>query len=226
MPTGVPLDHHRLRARRIARRFPPAFAGRQVDVEQVDLVVGRADLAGRIDHEGAIGEQAVVAPDGEAAEMHPHAVRVPPPRAPGQGPDRPPPARRLPAARARSRSSSPLISGVNSIAAPPSRACRTASTSACAVALAGRSRSAPEAARSGSCGEKRVEPSVALQREQVVAAADVAPVDEDLRHRHPARTLDHLVPLGTAAIEIVDRRASRPWREAALRRGRSKGRST
>ena len=44
-PIGVPLTSTTPAARRIDGGFPPAFAGRQIDVEQMELVVARADLA-------------------------------------------------------------------------------------------------------------------------------------------------------------------------------------
>ena len=50
-------------------------------------------------------------------------------------------------------------------------------------------------------GEQRIELAGALERMQVVAAADMHGADENLRHRHAAiRPLDHLVaPLPIAA---------------------------
>ena len=41
------VDHHRPVAGAIDGGFAPALAGRQIDVEQMDLVVARADLARR-----------------------------------------------------------------------------------------------------------------------------------------------------------------------------------
>src|SRR5690606_32361731 len=42
-------------------------------------------------------------------------------------------------------------------------------------------------------GKQRHEPALAVERGQVVEAADVALADEDLRHGAPAGLLDHLV---------------------------------
>ena len=55
------------------RDFAPALAVRQVDVEEVDLVVGGEDLALRIDHEGAVRDL-VAGLDGERAGMDEDAV--------------------------------------------------------------------------------------------------------------------------------------------------------
>ena len=78
-------------------------------------------------------------------------------------------------ARSRSRSSRPLISGVNSIAAPPAAASSHAPRPARRHWRRDRSRSAPGRARSSSAAEQRIEPAVALERVEIVGAADMAP---------------------------------------------------
>ena len=62
------VDHHRPLAAAIGGRFAPALAGRQVDVEQMDLVVAGADLALVVDHEAAIDELAAVLRRASASE--------------------------------------------------------------------------------------------------------------------------------------------------------------
>src|SRR3546814_5177706 len=48
------VGHHRRVAAGKRRRFAPALAGGQIDVEQMELVVARADRAMIVDHEAAI----------------------------------------------------------------------------------------------------------------------------------------------------------------------------
>src|SRR3954451_19119548 len=67
-------------ARRIDVGFAPGFTGRKVDVEQVELVVSRADLAFAVDHEPAVRDLPVLRKHCERAEMEPDMVptrRVP-----------------------------------------------------------------------------------------------------------------------------------------------------
>src|SRR6478672_190844 len=96
--------------------------------------------------------------------------------------------RRFVRARSVSRSSSPDISGVNRISAPPSAALPIASTSETALACG----SIPvcDWKRAilviGLHGDQRVELAGALQCDEVVAAADMALSNEDLGHGHPA----------------------------------------
>src|SRR3546814_8287970 len=67
-------DLHRRVAAGKRRRFAPALAGGQIDVEQMELVVARADRAMIVDHEAAIGEPPVVAPERERAAMNPSTM--------------------------------------------------------------------------------------------------------------------------------------------------------
>ena len=117
-----------------------------------------------------------------------------PPRGRRRGPRPRPRARRFLAARAESRSSRPDISGVNSISAPPA----AASPIACSSAARIRRRIDPgvrlEERDPGHRGEQIVEAAVAVERHEVVAAADMMLADEDLRHGGPpVRALDHLL---------------------------------
>src|SRR4029079_8613192 len=112
--------------------------------------------------------------------------------------------RRFVRARRVSRSSRPDISGVNSISAPPSAALATASTSAWAFA----SGSMPVCDWKSairvmvSDREQCVELAGALERDELVAAADVPLADEDLGNRHPSLgALDHHLLLGPAEID-------------------------
>jgi hypothetical protein len=52
------VDNDRFAAMRVDVALAPALAGRKVDVEQMDLVVARADFAARVDDERAIGKLA------------------------------------------------------------------------------------------------------------------------------------------------------------------------
>ena len=86
-----------------------------------------------------------------------------------------------------SRSSRPDISGVNSISAPPAAASSTASASARALAAG----SMPvvdwkRAMRVMSGRQQLVELAGAVERHQIVAAADVMLADEDLRNGRAA----------------------------------------
>ena len=67
-------NHHRALAARIDRGFAPALAGRQIDVEQMDLVVAGADLALVIDDERTVGDLAGARANGERSEMDPQSV--------------------------------------------------------------------------------------------------------------------------------------------------------
>src|SRR3546814_21173333 len=93
------LGHHRRVAAGKRRRFAPALAGGQIDVEQMELVVARADRAMIVDHEAAIGEPPVVAPERERAGMHPYTI--PRPRLPHRGEH----------ATARPRDRTPVVTG-------------------------------------------------------------------------------------------------------------------
>ncbi len=55
------------------RRFAPALAGGEIDVEQMDLVVARPDIAGGVDHEAAVGRAGppLLALQRQRAEMDP-----------------------------------------------------------------------------------------------------------------------------------------------------------
>ena len=63
------LREHGPLAARIGGRFAPALAAGQVDVEEVDLVVGGDDVAVGIDDEGAVGDL-VAGAHGDRADMH------------------------------------------------------------------------------------------------------------------------------------------------------------
>jgi len=62
-------------AGRICRRFAIAAACPEVDIEQVQLVVGLDDRAIATDQIGAVGDPAVRATDGERADRDQHAPR-------------------------------------------------------------------------------------------------------------------------------------------------------
>ena len=74
MPTGVPLTRTTPSPARIDVGFAPALAGRKVDVEQMELVVARANLAFAIDQEAAVGDLAIAGQDRERAEVKPDPV--------------------------------------------------------------------------------------------------------------------------------------------------------
>src|SRR3546814_19346995 len=61
---------------RIGDGFAPALAGRKVDVEEMDLVIARADVAPVVDQEAAIDKTSVVVflREGKRAEMDPAAI--------------------------------------------------------------------------------------------------------------------------------------------------------
>ena len=160
----------------------------------MDLVVAGADLAFAVDHEAAIGEFAVAGPHRERAEMRPRchgACR----RLADRGEHRISSSCRRLLRRARaSRSSRPVISGVNSISAPPAAALPIASASA-RHWLPGRSpwcdwkraiRVMRQAASSRSSLPSRSSASRSSQPPTCCLA------DEDLRNRRPAiGALDH-----------------------------------
>ena len=62
----VDLGEHRLGPAGIGRRFPPALAIRQVDIEEMDLVVRGENIAPAVDHEGAVRNLVAVADDDRA----------------------------------------------------------------------------------------------------------------------------------------------------------------
>src|SRR5690348_11070800 len=68
-----------------------------------------------------------------------------------------------------------------------------------------RRRSAPGLSRAGQ-GQERLEAAAAVQRDELVAAADVDVADEDLRHRPAVRKADHLLALVGVEVDadLVD----------------------
>ncbi len=66
------LGHRRPFARRIERRLPMPLASGQVDVEHVDLVVGRLHRAVRSYQRRAVGQLAVLAPHQGGADQDPN----------------------------------------------------------------------------------------------------------------------------------------------------------
>ncbi len=67
------LNHGRRLPRGIERGFPVPFAGGQVHVEHVDLVVGRRHRAVGADQGRAVGELAILAPHQRRADQDPDA---------------------------------------------------------------------------------------------------------------------------------------------------------
>src|SRR3546814_3609128 len=110
------------------------------------------------------------------------------------------------AARGRSRSSWPAISGVKSISAPRAFAVWIACTIACAL----RSGSFPLviwkiAVRiNGSGLEEQIQLALTIQRGEIVGPTNMSPVYEYLRHSVPAiRPLHHLSALRPAQSDII-----------------------
>src|SRR5512132_4367241 len=52
----------------------PALAGGQIDVEQMDLVVARPDLASRVDYKGTVGELPSLSTHRERADVDPDFI--------------------------------------------------------------------------------------------------------------------------------------------------------
>ena len=127
------VDQRHALARRVDGEFAPALAGRQVDVEQVDLVVAGADLA----FASMTKPRLATLPFSTRTASEPMSsqmrLRLAASRQAASTRSSSS-LRRFFAARALSRSSSPDISGVNSISAPPDAASSIASTSARAFA--------------------------------------------------------------------------------------------
>ena len=163
----------------------------------MDLVVAGADLALAVDHEPAVGELAVFAAAPRASRDAPRCrARARRLAARGKHLILRLAAQTLGGARSRSRSSRPDISGVNSIAAPPAAACSTASTSALGIGRAGRSGLRLEEGdpRHGQAASNSSSLPSRSSVDQVVAAADMMAVDEDLRDGRAAiGALDHLL---------------------------------
>src|SRR6185312_11984775 len=69
-----PVDQDHALAGGIDVGFAPALARGQVDVEQVELVVPRTDLALAVDYEPAVGDLAFIDQHRERADVNPDAV--------------------------------------------------------------------------------------------------------------------------------------------------------
>ena len=128
------VDEHHSATGRIDTGFAPEFASGKVDIEQMKLVVSGADFALAVDYESAVARpcrspSARRASRGEARSLWRAAEsrQAASTRSASW-------FRSDLAARAASRSSSPDISGVNRISAPPAAAWSIAPVSTCALA--------------------------------------------------------------------------------------------
>jgi len=68
------VDDDRVLAGAVDGRLAPALAGREVDVEQVDLVVARLHMAGAVDDEAAVRHFSIVDEDRERPQVNPYPM--------------------------------------------------------------------------------------------------------------------------------------------------------
>ena len=167
-------------------RFAVALAAAELDVEHVDLVVARAHRAVRADQERAVGEAAVgvAGPEPRGCRSAARCRARPPPRGAGRASGPRPRSLSTAAWRARLAETMLVHSGVSTSVAPPAAASRTSAsvTARFAAGIVAGAELDQRRAHRRQAREQRVELAGAVERVDVVEAADMPLADEDLRH--------------------------------------------